>query len=68
MIGAVLTTKETFVEVIKEPPVIILEGLLIILAPDNTTAPFLANNLPSIDEPVFIVMDVKASIFPLKEV
>ena len=46
----------------------ILEGLLIILVPDNTTAPFLANNLPSIDEPVFIVMDVNANIFPLNEV
>ena len=68
MIGAVLTTKETLVEVVNEPPPIILEGLLIKLVPDKTTAPFLANNLPSIDEPVFIVIDVKASIFPLKVV
>ena len=36
--------------------------------PDKTTAPFIASNLPSILEPVFIVIDVKASMFPLNEV
>jgi hypothetical protein len=32
------------------------------------TAPLIANNLPSIDTPALVVIEVKARIFPRKEV
>ena len=70
MVGPVesFTVRETFIEVVLLPGARVSEGLFIKLAPDNTTAPFLASNLPSIVAVVFIVMEVNASMFPLNEV